>query len=309
MKILALRPGMQREIRLERCWRAGVVTVARAGLMVFLFLPGAASRAGAAEVIPPAPTRYFNDYAGVTSAVTQDTLNRRLEEFEKSDSSQVVVAVFPRMASNSSIEDYVHRMFTAWRIGQKGKNNGVLLAVFVQDRRLRIEVGYGLEGALPDALARRIIDYEIAPHFKQGSYDAGLGAGVGAILAAVRGEYRGTGQTVATGRPDGAVGWIFGLIFNRYFPWNIFIPLLVLQLLVTMGRLRRWGTQFDRRGRRRYARGGWNWHWGSGSFGGGGGSGGGWSGGGGGFSGGGFSGGGFSGGGGSSGGGGASGSW
>src|SRR5689334_23062730 len=90
----------------------------------------------AAEVMPPAPPRYFNDFAGVTRLETQSRLNQSLEQFEKDTSSQIVIAVFPKMDSDSSIEDYVNRMFKAWKIGQQQKNNGVLLAVFIQDRKM-----------------------------------------------------------------------------------------------------------------------------------------------------------------------------
>ena len=255
----------------------------RIGVIGFLLL--VASLLGAAEVMPPPPARYFNDYARVVSAQTAERLNRQLEDFEKATSSQVVVAVFPKMESPSSLEDYVHRMFQAWKIGQQQRNNGVLLAVFTQDRKLRIETGYGLEGPLPDALSRRIIADEITPRFKQGDYDAGITAGVNAILAATRGEYKGTGGTARVAGPQGLISRI---IFNRFFPWHLFLGFLLLRFL--LGRIfGRRGTVYDSGGRRSY--GGWI-SGGGGSWGGGGGSSGG-----------------FSGGGGSSGGGGASGSW
>jgi uncharacterized protein len=255
-----------------------------------------------AEVMPPPPPRYFNDFAGVTSLAVGDRLNRQLEEFEKKTSSQVVVAVFQKMESASSIQDYVHRMFTTWKIGQKGKNNGVLLAVFVQDRKMWIAVGYGLEGVLPDARARRIVDDEIAPHFKRDNYEQGLAAGVAAILAAAGGEYKGTGATTDQRGGSG----ISRLVFNRFFPWNVVLGLFVLYLLWsgTIGRIARGGKIYGgRRGRRSpwgyWGGGGWGGgSWGGGGWGGGGGGGGGWGGGGG-----------FTGGGGSSGGGGAGGSW
>lgn len=242
--------------------------------------------AGAAEVMPPAPARYFNDYAGVVSAPTADGLNNLLKEFERTNSSQVVVAVFPKMQSDSSIEDYVRRMAVAWKIGQKqgGKNNGVLLAVFTQNRRLRIEVGYGLEGALPDALAKRIIDDEITPQFKRGNYDAGLAAGVNAILAATKGEYS------PKGLPPW-LKWVLETLIFKLFPWNLLLLFILPQILGAIFRRRR-GTLYDRRGRRSY-RSGWDW------FGGSTGGGGSWS----------SGSGGFSGGGGDFGGGGASGSW
>jgi uncharacterized protein len=177
------------------------------------------------------------------------------------------------------------RTFEAWQVGQKGKDNGAVLFVFVQDRRLRMEVGYGLEGALPDALAKRIIDEEISPHFKRRDFDAGLAAGVNAILQATRGEYKGTGRIVAGGRKSPAGhGPGLGL-------------LVFILLLAVLSASRRRGTIYHRSGRANW--GGWRGGgWSSGSWSGGGWSGGGWSGGGG-----------FSGGGGRSGGGGASGSW
>jgi uncharacterized protein len=149
----------------------------------------------AAETIPPAPKAFFNDYAGVVKPDTARQLNSLLEDFERQASSQVVVAVYPKMQSDSSIEDYTFRVAESWKVGQKGKNNGAVLFVFIQNRTLFIQVGYGLEGALPDALAKQIIENEIKPHFRNGDYGAGLTAGVNAILAATRGEYHGTGRT------------------------------------------------------------------------------------------------------------------
>lgn len=147
-----------------------------------------------AEIIPPAPAHYFNDYAGkITPAVARD-LDGRLEQFEHETSNQIVVAVFPKMESESSIEDYTVRVAQQWKVGQKQRNNGAVLFVFIEDRKMYLQVGYGLEGVLTDALSRRIIDNEIKPHFKQGDFDGGLKAGVDAILRATRGEYRGKGQ-------------------------------------------------------------------------------------------------------------------
>jgi uncharacterized protein len=237
-----------------------------------------ATWARAAEVMPPAPAHYFNDYVPVVSMATAAQLNRQLEDFERATSSQILVTVFPKMQSDSSIEDYTLRVAQSWRIGRKDKNNGAVLFVFVQDRKMFLQVGYGLEGAIPDALAKRIIEDEIKPHFRSGDYEGGLRAGVTAILQAARGEYKGTGHTVTerTGVPT----WMIGIIVA-------FIILILLGRLLShsMG-----GAVYTRGGRTTSY-----WGWGGGGFssGGGGGS----------------SGGGFSGGGGSFGGGGAGGSW
>ena len=99
------------------------------------------------------------------------------------------------MQSDSSIEDYTVRVARSWQAGQKDKNNGAVLFVFVQDHTMFLEVGYGLEGVLPDALCKRIIDEQITPRFRAGEFDGGLTAGVQSILAATKGEYRGTGTT------------------------------------------------------------------------------------------------------------------
>jgi uncharacterized protein len=158
-------------------------------LLIFSF------RLFADEVIPPQPAAYFNDYAGVVSPGTAAQLNQTLENFERQSSDQIVVAVFPKMQSDSSIEDYTVRVARSWQAGQKDKNNGAVLFVFVQDHTMFLEVGYGLEGVLPDALCKRIIDEQITPRFRAGEFDGGLTAGVQSILAATKGEYRGTGTT------------------------------------------------------------------------------------------------------------------
>ncbi|EEF62133.1 TPM domain-containing protein [Pedosphaera parvula] len=241
----------------------------------------------AAEVIPPAPKLYFNDYAHVVSAGTAQRLNQQLEDFERQTSSQLLVAIYPKMETDSSIEDYTVRVFREWKPGLKDKNNGAVLFVFVQEHKMRIATGYGLEGAMPDAICKRIVQDEIAPHLKQNDWDGGMTAGVAAMMAAAKGEYKGTGGTVAdqTGQNGShSLGGIIFLVIVGFFILSFFF-----------------------RGPRRRGYSGWTM--GSGGFGGWGG--GGWTSGGGGGSwgGGGGGGGGFSGGGGSTGGGGASGSW
>ncbi|MDP9175227.1 MAG: TPM domain-containing protein [Planctomycetota bacterium] len=189
-------------------------------LLLCFLLPAISS---AAEVLPAAPIQYFNDYAGVVAQPVADQFNQQLAQFERDTSNQIVVAVYPKMQSDSDIADYTFRVKETWHVGQKNKNNGAVLFVFIQDRKLFIQVNYGLEGALPDATCKQIIDQEITPHFKTGDYTAGLRAGIDSILAATRGEYKGTGHTVADAPADAAAGkMIYGLF------WAIIIGFLLL---------------------------------------------------------------------------------
>ena len=233
---------------------------------------------GAAEVIPPAPKLYFNDYANVVSTATANQLNETLAGFERESSEQILVAIFPKLQSDSAIEDYTVRVARAWKVGQKNLNNGAVLFVFVQDHKMYLQVGYGLESVLPDALCKRIIAEQITPRFKSGDFNGGLIAGVQSILAAAKGEYKGTGSTVAENRRNATGGVSVG-----------FIIIIVVVILIVLSSRRRFGS------------GGSGWIFTGGGGGWSGGGGGGWSSGGGG--------GGFSGGGGSFGGGGAGGSW
>jgi uncharacterized protein len=180
-----------------------------------------ASSAHAAEVIPPKPDRYFNDYAGVVSKETASRFNEQLAQFERETSDQVVVAVFPKMQSDSDIADYTQRVAQSWGVGQKDRRNGVVLFVFIQDRKMFIQVGYGLEGALPDATAFDITERHIKPLFRDGSYEAGLATGVDLICKAIRGEYKGSGKTVA--ERQGGAG-----VFSGVLPFIVFIIVLIL---------------------------------------------------------------------------------
>ena len=235
---------------------------------------------GAAAPIPPAPDRHVVDHAGILSPAARSAIDARLAQFERETSSQIVVWTERKLPPDAALEEYVIAVFRGWKIGLARTNNGVLLAVFVDDRRMRIEVGRGLEGALPDALTGRIIRDEIQPRFRANDYDGGINAAVTGIIAATKGEYRGTGRTATdrNARPFGTFGPILAFI--------IVIVLIRIFASRARGRNRSWG----------------GWGYSSGGL-----SSGGWGGGGGGGGGGGS--GGFSGGGGDSGGGGASGSW
>jgi uncharacterized protein len=234
-----------------------------------------------AEVIPPKPDRYFNDYAGVVSKSAAQRFNEQLARFERETSNQVVVGVFPKMQSESDVADYGQRVAQAWGIGSKTQRNGVAVLIFIADRKMSVQVGYGLEGALPDVIAYDIRTNHITPHFRSGDYEGGLSEGIDLIFKAIRGEYKGDGATVRekeTSRNGGIPSFFLFIIF------------VVVLIVISKTMRRRGGYGYSSRG-------------GGPIFFPVGGGGGGWSsGGGGGFSG-------FSGGGGSFGGGGSSGSW
>ena len=147
--------------------------------------------------IPPKPPRYFNDFASLVDSQTAEKLNRQLEDFERETSNQLLVVIYPSLPPDAALEDFTQDAFRAWKPGQQGRNNGAILFVFVKDRKMRIQTGYGLEGALPDAICKRIISDELAPRFKTGDFAGGLTAAVNAMIAASRGEYKGVGRTVA----------------------------------------------------------------------------------------------------------------
>lgn len=137
----------------------------------------------------PKLTGYVNDYAGMLSPAAKATLEGELRAFEQSDSTQVVILTIPSL-EGEVIEEFSMKVAGAWKIGQKGKDNGVIFTVARDERKMRIEVGKGLEGPLTDLMAGRIIDLVVKPRFKRGQFDDGFLAGVHAIIDATRGEFK-----------------------------------------------------------------------------------------------------------------------
>jgi uncharacterized protein len=179
--------------------------------LLFVLSPGAR----AAETIPPKPAGYFNDYAGVVSKEAALRFNEKLAQFERETSNQVLVAVFKKMESDSSIDDYTRRVAQAWAVGQKDRRNGAVLFVFVEDRKMFIQVGYGLEGALTDLTAYDITERHIKPRFRANDYEGGLTTGIDLICKAIRGEYTGSGKTKTEegGTPANGRGLLTFIIF------------------------------------------------------------------------------------------------
>jgi len=225
------------------------------------------------RAIPALQNKRVHDESDVLSGPTIQQLELQLKQFEDSTSNQIAILIIPSL-DGDAIEDYALRVaHDEWKLGQSKNDNGVLLFIAVDDRKMKIEVGYGLEGVLTDATCSQIIRNEMAPNFRRGDYDAGVLLAVNAMVRAIGGEYVSDGTSSGLGkkRPGG----------------SLFTLLIIFGVIILISRLRGGGNN----------RGGAGWSSGSGWFVGGS-SGGSWGGGGG-----------FSGGGGSFGGGGSSGSW
>lgn len=154
-------------------------------LFLFLTVP-----ALSALEVPKRPQGYVNDWADLLSPPARAKIEDQLRAFEETTSNQVVVVTLPSLQGDS-LEDFSIRLAEAWKIGQKGKDNGVIFLIFRDDRKMRIEVGYGLEGVLPDIVAGRIIREIVAPYFRKGDFPRGINAGVDAIIQAIKGEFEG----------------------------------------------------------------------------------------------------------------------
>jgi uncharacterized protein len=224
-----------------------------------------------------------NDFTNILTADQKQALETKLVAFDDSTSTQIAVVIIPSLNGND-IADYNVKLGRAWGVGGKEKNNGVILLIAKEDRKLNISTGYGVEGALPDITSKHIIDDVIVPNFKGNDYYAGIDEGTDAIIKSLKGEYKAPKNY---GKKKGFPG--SRVVF--------LVIIIILFLVISSGGRGGGGSFMSRRG---FAA------WTIGNMLGGGGSGGGWSGGGGGSSGGG----GFGGfGGGSFGGGGSSGSW
>jgi uncharacterized protein len=290
--------------------RRGLVAVlALVSISILLTL---ASSASALDV--PALSGRVSDLAHVLPASTVESLTAQLAAHETKTGNQVAVLILSSL-DGELLEEYSHRVATTWKLGQKGTDNGALLLVALKERKVRIEVGYGLEGALTDARSAQIIRNDIVPRFRAGDLPGGIVAGVEAILKTIEGTYQASDRVVPQQESDVIgqivvaviVGVVVGIslmgihrllgpvagagISVLLAPW--LVPALItggITLLVLLS-ISAAGT--GTRGRRYQGVDDWVWYssrgggWGGGSFGG---AGGGFSGGGGGFGGGGASG-------------------
>lgn len=161
------------------------------------------------------PTGYVNDFAKVLSPEVANRLEAELVAFNASTTNEVAVATVPNL-DGDYIENYAVKLFEEWGIGTAKNDNGVLLIIAVEDRELRIEVGYGLEGALPDSVAASIIS-DMVPYLKDGDYDGAVTLGVSGIIQATRGEYVGAGNTGSLDFDTIFSIFFFGIILIQWF--------------------------------------------------------------------------------------------
>lgn len=233
-----------------------------------------------AQDFPPKPSQWVMDYANLLNASEQQQINNLLQAYEDSTSNQIVVAIF-KSAQGYSPEQFTIQLAEKWKVGQKGRDNGIILAVFLEERNVRAEVGYGLEDVIPDAYAFQVVQNVIPPYFKKGEYFQGIYQGCLALISAAAGKYKALPK-----KHQGDDG--FDL------PWAL-LAFLAIVFFTSLGRRRRSRATVGSRGWRHsgpFFLGGFFGSSGGGGFGGFGGGGGG-----------------FSAGGGSFGGGGATGSW
>ena len=256
------------------------------------------------EVALPPLTERVTDLTGTLSAEDKASLTASLAALDKDKGAQVVIVMLPT-TQPEAIEQYSIRLAEAWKIGRKGIDDGVIILVAKDDRKMRIEVGYGLEGAIPDAIAKRIIAEQMAPRFREGDFAGGLRASVETLAKVIRGEALPAPAEPAT-RPSsdpgdtltfllialfmgGVIRSMFGLLGSvavsgvaGWLAWTAFASLGIAGIVAVLA----FALSFIRLGR-----GGWQSGGGfPGGFGGGSSGGGGFSGGGGGFGGGGASG-------------------
>jgi uncharacterized protein len=173
---------------------------------------------------PPAPSRWVEDRASFLSPPTRVALDLRLEGYERSTGHQVVVWIDDTL-QGAPLDDWAVRTFAAWKLGRKGVDDGIALFVFADDRAIDIEVGYGLEDKVPDAIASRIIHETMAPRLQAGDRDGAVTAGVDAVLGAIEGRPWTAQPAVSVAQPTSWITWglygvlaVLALIFLIKYP-------------------------------------------------------------------------------------------
>ena len=183
-----------------------------------------------AEDFPPRATTLVSDFAGILNDGERTSLESKLVAFNDSTSTQVAVVIM-RSTGNFDISDYAVQLFNKWKIGQESKNNGVLVLVAVDDHKVFISTGYGIEGVLPDAICKSIVDRDIVPAFRRGDYFTGLEDGTNSIMSIVKGEF--TADEFLKAKKKKPV----------FFPFFMFLFVIFIIIISRFGRVNRYARK------------------------------------------------------------------
>ena len=231
--------------------------------------PSAASAVAAQDRIPPAPSRWATDEAGFLSRQAVERLDARLEEYERRTGHQLLVWIGRSIGQNAVLEEWAVKTFEAWKVGRKSIDDGLVLFILAEDRKIKIEVGYGLEGDVPDIYAFRVIDNILAPGIRAGRPDEAVDAAVTALIGYISGDEAAAGEETGARRASGRGSSTVKSVFT-----GIVILVLII-LFITNPSLALWLLINILSGGRGGGRGGWGGGGGGGFSGGGGRSGGG----------------------------------
>jgi len=181
----------------SRRLRRPLVILALAGLAAALLSAAffaSAPVASAQDRIPPAPDRWATDEAGFLSRAAVERLDARLEDYERRTGHQLLVWIGRTIGDNAVLEDWAVRTFEAWKVGRKGIDDGLVLFILAEDRKIKIEVGYGLEDKVPDIYAYRVLDNILAPGIREGRRDEAVDAAVTALIGYISGDENAAGE-------------------------------------------------------------------------------------------------------------------
>jgi uncharacterized protein len=162
----------------------------RKSLFIFMISSIFFSALWAQDELPEKPDSWINDYANVLSSSEKQNLEGMLSALEQRSSNQIFIAIFRTMPENYYLEDFAVKLYDKWKPGLAEQDNGILMVIFIDDRKIRFEVGYGLEDVVTDAQAGAVIRDQIAPHFRTGSYYDGIKAALDVLIPAVEGKYQ-----------------------------------------------------------------------------------------------------------------------
>jgi uncharacterized protein len=235
-------------------------------LITFLLL----TATGFSQKFPekPSPPRLVNDYTGILNDSEKQALERKLVAYNDSTSTQIAIVML-RSLDGYPIDDYSFKLAEKWGIGQKGINNGVLVMVATDDRKIFIATGYGMEGVMPDGLVKRIIEQDIKPSFRNGDYYGGLDRGTDSMFRLAAGEYQATGKEGESKPAPGLI--ILAILF--FIVMSFVLKVRSVQKYSIVNNIGFWAAWALLNQAGRVHRGSWGGFSGGGSWGGGGGGG------------------------------------